>query len=103
MAEFKQTNDGVDYLIVRPDDYRPYGIDWSSQFDEDPVVSAVWTIPTGLTDGIESVEGQLTRKKIGGFVDGVDYRIECRATTQSASELTRVFYLVCRDVGEPVL
>lgn len=100
---FKRTNNGVIYTVVKPDDDRPYGIDWTSQFGVDPVASAVWTVPAGLTGGIEQIDGQLTRKKLGGFVDGITYYVSCRATSQSGSGLTRGFYMICQRDGDLIL
>ncbi len=96
---FQRTSDGTIYIVVRPGENRPYGIDWTSKFGADPVVSAVWTIPEGLTAGLQQIDGQITRKKIGGFVDGESYYISCLANTQSGSSLPSGFYMICRRDG----
>src|SRR5688572_21302587 len=44
------------------------------------VASAVWTVPSGLTQDSQSESGTLTNIVLSGGTDGVDYEVLCRMT-----------------------
>ena len=67
--------------IKDPDEKLDFGIDWSSALDGDEIVSSVWTVPTGLTEGVSSYTATMTTIWLMGGTLDADYSVHNRITT----------------------
>ncbi len=64
-----------------PDSTKDYTINWAAWLGQDTIVSAVWTVPAGITKASEShTTTTATIWLSGGTIDQV-YTLQCRITT----------------------
>ena len=59
-------------------------IDWSDWLDGSEVASAVWTVPSQLTESSSSKSVTTTTNYFSGGTDGREYEIKCCMTTNDA-------------------
>lgn len=58
-----------------------YGLDWTEALAGDPVISAAWTVPAGLTTSNEVTAGYSTALTIAGGDSGKLYTLVCTVET----------------------
>jgi hypothetical protein len=85
-----------------PADVLDYALDWSDQLSltspADAISSATWTVPAGLTAGVESVLGGVATIWLSAGVAGTDYTITCRIVTAGARTLERSVMLFVKEL-----
>ena len=85
-----------------PADVLDYALDWSDQLaltgPADAISSATWTVPAGLTAGVESVLGGVATIWLSGGVAVTDYTITCRIVTAGARTLERSVMLFVKEL-----
>ena len=84
-----------------PDEVLDYSMDWSARLPAgDTVESAVWTLPTGITQpsGKSSqLAGSVTTVWLEGGTAGSDYRVSCRVTTVADRVFERSIIIMVRN------
>lgn len=58
-----------------------YGFDWRDWLDGDEIASSTWDVPTGLTAGVDSHEGGITKVWLSGGTVGTRYSVTNEITT----------------------
>jgi hypothetical protein len=85
-----------------PADVLDYALNWSDQLaltsPADTISSATWTVPSGLTAGVQSVLGGVATIWLSGGVAGTDYTITCRIVTAGARTLERSVTLFVKEL-----
>ncbi len=79
-----------------PDAELDYAVDWSAWLGTDTIASAVWTLPTGLTQPRpSSVDGAVATVWLAGGTSGVTYTVTCRVTTAAGRIDDRSHRIIC--------
>lgn len=66
-----------------PDDNAEYSIDWAPRLDEgDAISSSEWIVPSGLTMGVASLDGNIATVWLSGGTHGERYVLVNRVHTQ---------------------
>lgn len=69
--------------IKDPSARKPYGVDWTDwAIADDVLTGSTWTVPPGITNAGESLEGMLAVVWISGGTTGQKYTITNRVTTR---------------------
>ena len=85
-----------------PADVLDYALDFTdflAQSDPDDTISSViWTVPAGLTAGVQTVLGALAIAWLSGGTAGVNYAITCRMVTAGGRTIERNVQLYVREI-----
>ena len=80
-----------------PDATLDYTIDWSLYLGTDTIVTAVWTVPLGLTKVAESKTTTATTVWLSGGTAAAEYQVACRITTAAGRIDDRTIAIVMRQ------
>jgi hypothetical protein len=84
-----------------PSDVTDWAIDFAAELalstPADTIASAVWTVPAGLTAGVQQVNGSVASVFLSGGTAGSDYVVACRITTAGGRTIERSARLFVRD------
>jgi hypothetical protein len=65
-------------------------LDWSRELKVgQSIVSALWTVPAGLTGSNEGFTGTLATKRLTGGTAGTIYDVACRVTLNDGTVIER--------------
>lgn len=65
-----------------PNESKDYGVDWSPYVDNGTtIISSSWTLPSGITQVTNSVDGLTTVIRLSGGTAGTKYVLENSITT----------------------
>jgi hypothetical protein len=68
--------------VKDPNANRPYSVDWSRYLATgDTISAATWTVPAGLTKGIEGHTTTTAWVQLSGGTAGQEYLLVCQVTT----------------------
>lgn len=82
------------YIVSDPADVRDYQIDWGNILDSGETISAsTWSVPVGLTAGIEFLASEITGKRISGGRLNTVHTISNTITTSLGRVYKRGFQL----------
>jgi hypothetical protein len=84
-----------DIRLKDPDAILDYGFDWTSWLDSgETIVSAVWTVATGLTKVRQQDADKVTIVWLsGGTADATPYSVACKITTTLGRTDERTMYI----------
>ena len=75
--------------VKDPNAVLDYGFDWSNWLqDGESIVTAVWTIPTGITKDSQDESTTVTVVWLSGGTDRKDYYVSCKITTDNVPART---------------
>lgn len=82
------------FIISDPVDVRDYQMDWGSILDAgETISSSTWSVPVGLTAGVQSVSGGVTSKRISGGKLNTVHNISNTITTSLGRTYKRGFQI----------
>lgn len=85
-----------------PADVLDYSLDWSDQLalvsPADTISAVQWTLPTGLTAGVQYHANGEATTWISGGTAGTYYTVVCRMTTAGGRVIERNVGLYVRDL-----
>ena len=74
-----------------------YSVDWTDWIGTDTISSVTWTVPTGLTKGIQTKTDTIATVWISGGTAGTSYSVECKITTAGGRTDERTITLRCQE------
>lgn len=76
-----------------------YGLDWADDgwLGSDTIVSATWTVPTGLTKLSETNTTTTALVKLSGGTANTDYTVTCHIVTAAGDEDDRSLLIQVRN------
>lgn len=85
-----------------PADHLDFSIDWSDQLAigaaPDTISTVVWTVPAGLTAGVQSHAAGVATTWLSGGAAGTEYVVTCRITTAAGRIIERSARLAVREL-----
>lgn len=98
---------GRDFDISDVGEDEIYSFDYVNDLRESQsVVSGSWTMtvkegtdpsPSSHLTGLPTVDGTIASQRVSGLLDGVIYRIQCKATLNDGSVLSLYSYIRCME------
>jgi hypothetical protein len=82
-----------------PDAYLDFPMDWNAWLTDgrETVSTAVWTVPTGLTLGTETLADNVAVAWISGGTAGEVYTVSCKVTSSSGRIDERSIVIVVEE------
>lgn len=87
----------MDNYFKDPGSKLDYSIDWSDWLQEDTLLTAVWTIPDGLTKESEEHTSTFALVWISGGTAGANYTCTCVITTAGGRTDERSIIISVRE------
>jgi hypothetical protein len=88
--------------VKDPADNLDYSIDWRDQLAladaADTIAGVVWTVPPGLTAGLQIEAGGVATTWLSGGTAGAEYVVACRITTAAGRVIERSARLPVREM-----
>ena len=81
-----------------PEAVLDYAVDWSDWLETgEALVSATWTVPTGLTQTDADLAAETATVWLSGGTAGASYLLSCKVSTTLGRTDERSFRLACRE------
>jgi hypothetical protein len=86
-----------DSYLKDPSANKDYWVDWAPFLAGDTIQTSVWTVPTGLTKGVDSKTDTTTTVWLSGGTLGANYVVVNRVTTAAGRIEDKSLYFYIRD------
>lgn|SRR5688572_5292603 len=73
-----------------PDEEKDYGLDWTDQLDGATISTSAWTVPSGLTNEGDDIDGATAVIRLSGGTAGQNYTLLNSVVLSNGEELEDV-------------
>ena len=84
-------------FIKDPDAVLDYTINWAAWLDTDTLAASTWTIPSGLTNDLETFGDSAATVWLSGGTVGETYSITNHITTADGREDDKTLTIICQE------
>jgi hypothetical protein len=81
-----------------PEAVLDFSINWENWLDGDTISTSSWTVPSGITNDLDSVIGDTTFIWLSGGTAGNLYEVVNHITTEAGRETYRTLKIRCKNL-----